>query len=117
MPSEMDRNQYGAIYGPTTGDQIRLADTNLLIEIERDESSYGDEVLAGCGKTMQSGMLIQARGDSTLDLVVSNVVIVDPILGVFKGNIGIKDGRIVGIGRAGNPQIHCFLIALQWCTF
>ncbi len=107
MPSDIDRDTYGAVYGPTAGDRIRLGDTDLVVEVERDESSYGDEVLAGCGKTMQAGMLIQGRqpSDAALDVVISNVVIIDPVLGVFKGNIGIADGRIVGIGRAGNPDV------------
>ncbi|MDF1595234.1 MAG: urease subunit alpha [Acidimicrobiia bacterium] len=107
MPGEVDRELYGTLYGPTVGDRIRLGDTSILVEIERDETSYGDEVLAGCGKTTQAGMLVQSRPGSAsmLDLVISNVVIMDPLLGVFKGNIGIKDGRIVGIGRAGNPDV------------
>jgi urease subunit alpha len=107
MPSDIDRDTYGALYGPTAGDRIRLGDTDLIVEVERDESSYGDEVLAGCGKTMQAGMLIQGRqrSDSALDVVISNVVIIDPVLGVFKGNIGIAAGRIVGVGRAGNPDV------------
>lgn len=107
MPGEIERALYGRLYGPTVGDRIRLGDTDLNVEIERDESSYGDEVLAGCGKTMQAGMLIQGRqrSDSALDVVISNVVIIDPVLGVFKGNIGIADGRIAGIGRAGNPDV------------
>jgi urease subunit alpha len=107
MPSEMDPGLYGATYGPTVGDRIRLGDTALIVEVERDETSYGDEVLAGCGKTMQAGMLVQSRehADSALDLLISNVVVIDPVLGIFKGNIGVKDGRIVGIGRAGNPDV------------
>jgi len=107
VPNDIGRPLYGALYGPTAGDRIRLGDTGLVVEIEHDVTSYGDEVLAGCGKTMQSGMLVQGRqrSDSALDLVISNVVVIDPVLGVFKTNIGIAEGRIVGIGRAGNPDV------------
>src|SRR5215203_798042 len=106
MPFEMDRRLYQGLYGPTVGDRLRLADTNLIIEIERDDASYGDEVLAGFGKTQRDGMLATSRGghDSELDLLISNVVVLDPVLGVRKTSIGIKDGRIVGFGRAGNPD-------------
>lgn len=107
MSTEMDRSEYAAIYGPTTGDRIRLGDTGLYVEIERDESGYGDELLTGCGKTTQAGIGAQARGHgpSSLDLVITGAVVIDPVLGVVKANIGIKDGRIVGVGRAGNPDI------------
>ncbi len=107
MPSEMDRNEYASIYGPTAGDRIRLGDTNLVVEVERDEAGYGDELLAGCGKTTQAGIGAQGRGHgpSSLDLVITGVVVIDPILGIIKANIGVKDGRIVGVGRAGNPDI------------
>ncbi len=107
MPAEMDRELYGKLYGPTTRDRIRLGDTSLIVEVERDDTSYGDEVLGGHGKTLQSGMLAQAGpgSSSDLDLLISNVVIIDPILGIFKGNIGVADGRIVGVGRAGNPDV------------
>ena len=106
MPFEMDRRLYQGLYGPTAGDRIRLADTNLIIEIERDDASYGDEVLAGFGKTQRDGMLATSRAgrDSELDLLISNVVVLDPVLGVRKTSIGIKDGRIAGLGRAGNPD-------------
>jgi urease subunit alpha len=106
MPFEMDRQLYRGLYGPTTGDRIRLADTNLVIEIERDDASYGDEVLAGFGKTQRDGMLATSRAgrDSELDLLISNVVVLDPVLGVRKTSVGIKDGRIAGLGRAGNPD-------------
>lgn len=107
MPDDIDHGLYGALYGPTVGDRIRLGDTDLIVEIERDETSYGDELLTGCGKTMQAGMLMQSRerADTALDLLISNILILDPILGIFKGNIGVKDGRVVGIGRAGNPDV------------
>ena len=107
MPSEMDRSEYTSIYGPTTGDRIRLGDTDLVVEVERDEAGYGDELLAGCGKTTQAGIGARGRGHgpSSLDLVITGVVVIDPILGIVKANIGIKDGRIVGVGRAGNPDV------------
>src|SRR5919202_1832786 len=103
----MDRRLYSGLYGPTTGDRIRLADTDLFAEIEQDFTPYGDEPLAGFGKTVRDSMLATSRAgqDSKLDLVVTSVVVFDPVLGIVKGNIGIKDGRIVGVGRTGNPEV------------
>jgi urease subunit alpha len=105
--SSITREGYAGRYGPTTGDRIRLGDTNLWARITRDEASYGDETLIGFGKTVRDGLLAKAAttGDSELDLILTNAVIMDPVLGIFKGNIGIKDGRIVGTGRAGNPDL------------
>ncbi len=107
MAGEISRQDYAARYGPTAGDRIRLGDTNLLALIERDETSYGDEVLRGWGKTMRTGLMMNDRlpADSELDLIISNVIVIDPVLGVRKASIGVKDGRIVGVGRAGNPDI------------
>ncbi|HEX5949228.1 MAG TPA: urease subunit alpha [Actinomycetota bacterium] len=107
MPTEFDRQAYGEIYGPTTGDRVRLGDSNLWIEIEDDVTGYGDEALIGLGKTVRDGMLASARipGDSELDLVITNVVVVDAVLGIVKTNLGVKDGHIVAIGRTGNPDI------------
>ena len=107
MASELDRPEYAARYGPTVGDRISLADTNLLALIERDETSYGDEVLRGWGKTMRTGLMMSDRlpTASELDLLIANVVVIDPVLGVLKASIGVKDGLIVGVGRAGNPDI------------
>ena len=107
MPFELDRDRYNALYGPTTGDRIRLGDTDLVALVERDYSSYGDEVVRGWGKTLRVGMMVAHRspGDSDLDVIVSNATVFDPVLGIFKGNIGVKDGMITGIGRAGNPDI------------
>ena len=107
MPFEMSRDEYHARYGLTLGDTLRLGDTNLYIRIERDYTSYGDEVLAGFGKTVRDGLMANSRlgRESELDLVLTNAIILDPVLGVIKGNIGIKEGRVVGIGRAGNPDI------------
>jgi urease subunit alpha len=107
MPTEISRPEYAARYGPTAGDRVRLGDTDLLALIERDETSYGDEVLRGWGKTMRTGLMMNDRlaAASELDLVITNVIVIDPILGVVKGNIGVKDGLIVGVGRAGNPDV------------
>ncbi|MFI6295410.1 urease subunit alpha [Nonomuraea sp. NPDC050790] len=95
--SGIDRETYNAIYGPTTGDRIRLGDTCLWAEVERDDVPHGDELLGGCGKTLRDGLLARPRGDreSALDLVVAGVVLIDPVLGVRKTHIGVKDGRVV----------------------
>ena len=107
MANEISRSDYAARYGPTAGDRVRLGDTNLLALIERDETSYGDEVLRGWGKTLRTGLMMsdQTPAASELDLIITNVVVIDPVLGVFKANIGVKDGLIVGAGRAGNPDV------------
>src|SRR5262245_53823749 len=99
MASELSRAEYAARYGATTGDRVRLGDTNLLALIERDETSYGDEVLRGWGKTMRTGMMMsdQTPSASELDLLITNVIVVDPVMGVFKANIGVKDGLIAGV--------------------
>ena len=107
MPAELERPEYAARYGPTVGDRVRLADTNLVLLVERDEAPYGDEVITGWGKTFRTGLMLSdaATSASELDLVITNVIVMDPVLGIFKANIGVKDGVIVGIGRAGNPDI------------
>ncbi|MQA79208.1 MAG: urease subunit alpha [Streptosporangiales bacterium] len=100
-----DRTTYAQVYGPTTGDRVRLADTGLVVEVERDDTEAGDELLGGCGKTVREGLLSTSGGRaSELDLIVTNALILDPLLGVRKSNIGVKDGRIVGVGRAGSPD-------------
>src|SRR5680860_1554158 len=106
--SSIDRAEYVSRYGPTTGDRIRLADTDLWVEVEGDDSEPGDELLGGCGKTARDGVLVGARAhrDSALDLIITNVVVLDPMVGVRKTNIGIKDGRIVGLGTAGNADLQ-----------
>ena len=106
--SFISRQEYVGMYGPTVGDKIRLADTDLYIEIEKDLRVLGDEVMYGGGKTLRDGMganneLTSAGG--VLDLVITNVTVVDALLGVVKADVGIKDGKIVGIGKAGNPNI------------
>jgi urease subunit alpha len=107
VAGEISRQEYAARYGPTAGDRIRLGDSNLIALIERDETSYGDEVLRGWGKTMRTGLMMNDRlpAASELDLLISNVIVIDPVLGVVKASIGVKDGFIVGVGRAGNPDI------------
>lgn len=103
----MDRELYARLYGPTTGDRIVLADTGLVVRVPVDDTSYGDEILGGCGKTFREAMMSSSSvaPESQLDLLVSNVVILDPILGVRKTNIGVKAGRIVAVGRAGSPDV------------
>lgn len=107
MATSLSREEYAARYGPTAGDRIRLGDTDLLALVERDDTYHGDEVLRGWARTMRTGLMLrdQPTADSELDLVVTNVVVVDPVLGIFKSNIGVKDGLITAIGRAGNPDI------------
>lgn len=105
--SKISRKQYADLYGPTVGDKIRLGNTDLYVEIEKDLRTYGDELVYGGGKTLRDGMgsdnnLTQEAG--CLDLVITNVTILDPILGVVKADVGIRNGRIVGIGKAGNPS-------------
>ena len=105
--SKISRKQYVDLFGPTVGDKIRLGDTSLLIEIEKDLRVYGDEAVYGGGKTLRDGMgsdsqLTSAGG--ALDLVITNATIVDPTIGVVKADVGIKDGKIVDIGKAGNPS-------------
>ncbi|MCE3549942.1 urease subunit alpha [Pseudonocardia sp. RS11V-5] len=104
----VERRAYARLYGPTTGDRIRLGDTDLWIEVEADDTEPGEELLGGCGKTARHGALVSSSADraSALDMIVLGVVLVDPLLGVRKTNIGIKDGRVVGVGRAGNPQVQ-----------
>jgi urease subunit alpha len=104
MP-ELDPATYRRIYGPTTGDRVRLGDGGLVVEVEHDDTPYGDEVLGGCGKTWREGFY-RHSGESDLDLLISNVVLMDPIVGVRKTCIGVKDGRVVGIGRAGSPDVY-----------
>ncbi len=105
MSLSLDRRQYADLYGPTTGDRVRLADTELILEVERDFAAptYGDEVAFGGGKVIRDGMGQSARAVDPLDLVITNALIVDH-WGIVKADIGVKDGRIAGIGKAGNPD-------------
>jgi urease subunit alpha len=104
----IDRRAYADFYGPTTGDRVRLADTALVIEIEKDFTIYGDEVTFGGGKVIRDGMgqnstMSRGADGAVLDLVITNAVIVDH-WGIVKGDIGVRDGRIVKVGKAGNPD-------------
>lgn len=107
MSYRMDRRAYAETYGPTVGDRIRLADTELIIEVEEDLTTYGDEVKFGGGKVIRDGMGQSpiSRQDGAVDLVITNALILD-WWGIIKADIGIKDGRIVKIGKAGNPLIQ-----------
>jgi urease subunit alpha len=106
--ARMNRKDYAALYGPTRGDGVRLGDTALIAEIEHDFTVPGEECLHGGGKTLRDGIGLCAGVDSAqgaLDMLVSNAVVIDPVLGIVKGDIGVKDGRIVGVGKAGNPAL------------
>ncbi len=106
--SRISRARYASLYGPTTGDRVRLADTDLVVRIERDFAVYGEEAVFGGGKSIRDGMAQSPRATSaggTPDTVITSVIVLDPVLGVIKGDIGIKQGRIVAIGKAGNPDI------------
>lgn len=103
----IDANQYVSMYGPTTGDLIRLGDTSLLAEIEHDYTARGHETTFGAGKTMRDGENVAGErtyDDGALDIVIAGVTIIDAVTGIVKADIGIRDGRIVGVGRAGNPR-------------
>ncbi len=107
MTLEIPRRQYVDLYGPSKGDRVRLADTDLIIEIEKDLLVPGDELVFGGGKSVRDGAG-QASGMTSrnaLDLVITNAIVMDPVLGIIKADIGIKDGRIAGVGKAGNPDI------------
>jgi len=107
MSLKIPRRQYADLYGPTTGDRVRLADTELFIEIEKDLTTPGEEAKFGGGKVIRDGMGQSASAtaaDGVLDLVITNAVIVDHG-GIYKADIGIRNGRIAGIGKAGNPDV------------
>ena len=104
----ISRQDYINLFGPTVGDKIRLGDTDLYIEIERDmRYDYGDEVVYGGGKTLRDGMALAntiSSKQGALDMVITNVTVIDPTIGVVKADVGIKDGKIAGIGKSGNPN-------------
>ncbi|MEQ8345353.1 MAG: urease subunit alpha [Sneathiellaceae bacterium] len=105
---KIPRSDYALVYGPTKGDMVRLADSELLAEIEHDYTSHGDELTTGAGKSMRDGEGYNPRGsyaNGALDMCVQNCTIIDAVQGIVKADIGIRDGRIVGIGKAGNPDI------------
>lgn len=105
MPYKISRAAYASMFGPTVGDKVRLADTELFIEVEKDFTTYGEEVKFGGGKVIRDGMGQSqvSRAEGAVDTVITNVVIVDHT-GIVKADIGLKDGRIVAIGKAGNPD-------------
>jgi urease subunit alpha len=105
MPARISRATYADMYGPTTGDKVRLADTDLIIEVERDLTTYGEEVKFGGGKVIRDGMgQSQAtRAEGAVDTVITNALIVDHS-GIYKADVGLRDGRIHKIGKAGNPD-------------
>ena len=106
MSRTIDRHAYAEMYGPTTGDRVRLGDTDLVIEVERDHTIYGEEVKFGGGKVIRDGMgQSQRAGAGVADLVITNALILD-VTGIVKADIGINAGRISGIGKAGNPDVQ-----------
>src|SRR3712207_3213461 len=107
MPARIARSAYADMYGPTTGDRVRLADTELIIEVERDLTVYGEEVKFGGGKVIRDGMgqAQVSRQGGAVDTVITNALIIDH-WGIVKADIGITDGRIAAIGKAGNPDVQ-----------
>ena len=105
MPARISRATYADMYGPTTGDRVRLADTELVIEVERDLTIYGEEVKFGGGKVIRDGMGQSqvSRAEGAMDTVITNALILDHT-GIYKADVGLRDGRIAGIGKAGNPD-------------
>ena len=108
MALRISRAAYAGMYGPTTGDRVRLADTELVVEVERDLTTYGEEVKFGGGKVIRDGM---GQGQATrragaVDTVITNALILDAVTGIVKADIGLRDGRIHAIGKAGNPDIQ-----------
>ncbi|MEA2227382.1 MAG: urease subunit alpha [Solirubrobacteraceae bacterium] len=108
MGRRMTRQEYAELFGPTTGDRVRLGDTELWAEVEEDLLVPGDECVFGGGKTLRDGLGVHGgitAAEGALDFVITNALVIDAVLGIVKADIGIKDGRIVGVGKAGNPQI------------
>src|SRR5216683_3398996 len=107
MSFKIERRAYADMFGPTTGDRVRLADTDLVIEVEKDFTTYGEEVKFGGGKVIRDGMgqSQRSRREGAVDTVITNALILDH-WGVVKADIGIRDGRIAGIGKAGNPDVQ-----------
>ncbi len=105
MPARISRSAYAGMYGPTTGDRVRLADTDLIIEVERDLTTYGEEVKFGGGKVIRDGMGQSqvGRDGGAMDTVITNALILDHT-GIYKADVGLRDGRIAAIGKAGNPD-------------
>src|ERR1700740_2163918 len=107
MPHKMSRSAYAQMFGPTVGDKVRLADTDLVIEVEKDLTTYGEEVKFGGGKVIRDGMgqSQRTRSEGAVDTVITNALILDH-WGIVKADIAIKDGRIAAIGKAGNPDVQ-----------
>ena len=107
MPTRISRAAYADMFGPTTGDKVRLADTDLIVEVEKDLTTYGEEVKFGGGKVIRDGMgqAQTSRADGAVDTVITNALIIDHT-GIFKADVGLRDGRIAGIGKAGNPDVQ-----------
>ena len=107
MAYEIERAAYADMFGPTVGDRVRLADTELFIEVERDLTTYGEEVKFGGGKVIRDGMgqSQASRASGAVDSVITNALIVDHS-GIYKADIGITGGRIKAIGKAGNPDVR-----------
>src|SRR5579863_6321749 len=107
MPHTMNLAAYAQMFGPTVGDKVRLADTDLIIEVEKDFTVYGEEVKFGGGKVMRDGMgqSQRSRAEGAVDTVITNALILDH-WGIVKADIGIKDGHIAAIGKAGNPDVQ-----------
>ena len=102
--AKIDRVAYTEMYGPTTGDCVRLGDTNLWVQVEKDHTVFGEETKFGGGKTVRDGMAqSQYFGDDVMDAVITNALVIDH-WGIVKADVGIKNGRIAGIGKAGNPN-------------
>src|SRR6516165_1155593 len=107
MPHRMTRAAYAQMFGPTVGDKVRLADTDLIIEVEEDFTIYGEEVKFGGGKVIRDGMgqSQRSRGEGAVDTVITNALILDH-WGIVKADIAIKNGLIAAIGKAGNPDVQ-----------
>ena len=107
MPTRISRAAYADMFGPTVGDKVRLADTDLIVEVEKDFTIYGEEVKFGGGKVIRDGMgQSQARrAEGAVDTVITNALIIDHT-GIVKADVGLRDGRIAGIGKAGNPDVQ-----------
>ena len=104
--TQLDKHAYAQMFGPTVGDRVRLGDTDLIIEVESDRTHYGEEVKFGGGKVIRDGMGQSQRGAAdVVDTVITNALILD-YWGIVKADVGIKGGRIAGIGKAGNPDVQ-----------
>ena len=106
MSKEIDRKSYADMFGLTTGDSVRLGDTDLFAQVERDYTIYGEECKFGGGKVLRDGMGQSSRAsqDEALDVVITNALIID-YTGIYKADVGIKNNRIAGVGKAGNPDV------------